>query len=395
MSLRLRRAELRYLHQRASRLLGEPVWLIELTCDMQTVLVRVARQQEIAGLGNEPPIQRIHSGTHGHDVQCGLVRYEVQIDEIAVAALHVINPFDTDYTLSDLWAVPVRHARRFYRFLRRRVRQRLATISPPIMRHEDEKRLWDNTLGFLALGEQALSRFGVALKRGVLLMGDPGNGKTLAARWLQSQAIKRGLEWRTVSPEDYEGHRGRGTARLLFQMEQPGVILFDDFDQALRNREEVGPSVDSSTFLSELDGISPNTGVVYLFTSNARLEDLDPAFCRPGRIDQILCFSRPDATLRARLIRERWPAEIVDAIPVEEVVSVTDGCNFAEVDEIRKLLVMRFLETESWDWPWTLARFSSAVNARRSQRAIGFALPEERDRKTHSIPAGPAAHAQY
>lgn len=373
--LRECQADLDYFHQRVMTLLGEPVRLFHLTYDLEAFLIRQARRRNIAGLGMEPAICRFHSGLGGHLVHCGLVHYAVTIGGTLVPVVNIINPFGTDRggTLNDVWAVPARHYGRLYRFLRRGQRARAADVAAPIMRPEDQSRLWDNTLGFLERGEQALCRFGVALKRGVMLMGEPGNGKTLAARWLYSQAQSLGIEWKTVTAEEYESARSDGSASELFQLNRPGVILFDDFDQALRNREQVGPGVDSSMFLAELDGIDVRSGVVYLFTSNARLDELDPAFRRPGRIDQIIHFPRPDADLRRRLIVERWPAEVVTRIPVDEIAQTTVGCSFAEVDEIKKLLVMRFLQTDVWDWPWAWNTFSGRGDDVRPKRPLGFA----------------------
>ena len=236
----------------------------------------------------------------------------------------------------------------------------------------EQERLWNNTLGFLERGEEALERFGVTLKRCVLLTGQPGNGKTMAARWLLSQANKLGYAWRTVRAEEYEMARHHGSAHGMFELDRPGIILFDDLDSALRDREDVGESPDHATFLSELDGLEVRRGVVYLFTSNAKVKDIDPAFRRPGRIDQIIHFPRPDAALRRRLIEELWPREIVENIPVEEIVEKTEGQCFAEVEEIKKLLVMRFLDKRTWDWPWAWESFQNRMEETVPRRPLGF-----------------------
>jgi hypothetical protein len=109
-----------------------------------------------------------------------------------------------------------------------------------------------------------------------------------------------------------------------------------------------------------------------LFTSNAKVKDIDPAFRRPGRIDQIIHFPRPDAPLRRRLIEEHWPKEIVENIPVAEVVENTEGKCFAEVEELKKLLVMRFLDTRAWDWPWAWESFEHRMEESEPRRPIGF-----------------------
>src|SRR5260221_2607317 len=109
----------------------------------------------------------------------------------------------------EFWAVAFEHHRRLYRHLRRLERDSL-DVQAPIMREADRQRLWNETIGFLARGRQELQTYGVPQKRGIMLLGTPGNGKTLACRWLLSLCHKRGLRWRSGSVEDFSGAREAG-----------------------------------------------------------------------------------------------------------------------------------------------------------------------------------------
>lgn len=382
-------ADLDYLHQRLSRTFGEPVQLFHLMFELEAYFCQRARRVRESGLGTDCVIHELHSGPGGHIVRCGLVEYAITIDGIAVPVINVLNPFSADrqMTLNDFWAVPTRHYQRLYRFLRRGCRPQRCHVSAPIMNQLDRERLWENTIGILERGAEALQRYGVILKRGVLLIGEPGNGKTLAARWLHAHACSLGLGWKTVTPEAYEAARGERRASGLFQLDQPGIILFDDFDMALRNREHVGPGLESSTFLAEMDGLEIRSGIIYLFTSNATLDELDPAFRRPGRIDQIIHLPRPDAVLRQQLIAERWPDEILLDVPLEELVEQTDGCSFAEIEEIKKLLVLEHLETNHWDWQAAWRKFAQRGDEHRSQRRIGFSAESKKPQGWCSEPS--------
>jgi ATP-dependent 26S proteasome regulatory subunit len=212
----------------------------------------------------------------------------------------------------------------------------------------------------------------------VLLLGTPGNGKTMACRWLLSLCHRRGLLWRSVSAQEYSGAKEAGDVHELFELDGPGIILFDDLDQSLRDRE--GSDSDRTTFLTELDGLHPREGIVYLFTSNARVSDLDPAFRRPGRIDLYIQFQRPDAELRRTFVVERWHAHITSALDLDQVVRETDGLSFAEMDEIKKLLVLRFLETKTWDWGAAWSAYQTGHNTGKSAQRIGFNSPGTRSR---------------
>jgi hypothetical protein len=205
----------------------------------------------------------------------------------------------------------------------------------------------------------------------------------MACRWLLSLCHQRGLRWRSVASEDLSGARESGSIRELFELDGPGIILFDDLDDALRDDRN---SADRSTFLTELDGLHPREGVVYLFTSNARVRDLDPAFRRPGRIDLFVQFLRPDGELRRRFVAERWHADIAAAIDLDEVVRVTEGLSFAEMDEAKKLLVLRFLETGTWDWDAAWSAYGESHGGGKPARQIGFNAPAARSRSGRETP---------
>jgi cell division protease FtsH len=284
--------------------------------------------------------------------------------------------WDSSESCYEFWAVPERHYRIVYRFVRHllRCQQRQAA---PLLRAGELERLWNNTIGFLRHGSEALARYGVPQKRGVLLLGQPGNGKTMACRWLRDQCNRSRLEWSVVTAEQFESARGEGNAHALFQLERPGIKLFDDVDLGVRE-VSVGHSGPQSTFLCGLDGLEVQYGVVYLFTSNARLEDLDPAFRRPGRIDLVMQFPRPDAELRRRFITEHWHADINEAIDVDRAVPDTDGLSFAELDEVKKLLVLAFLEKGCWDWQQAIEHFTGGRTQAAARSAIGFNRHETR-----------------
>jgi cell division protease FtsH len=385
MSLKSIHHDLAFFLSQSKRILDEPVRPLQLDYRMLSHLNRHVRRVRVHGVGPDPEIRTIHHGPVGWSLQYGLIEYELRFDDRVERILQMSHDYAWagSRPLDDLWAVPERVYVSLYRFLRKKARTRTDEIVPPIMEPADAERLWNNTIGFLQKGEQALRQFGVALKRGVLLQGTPGNGKTMASRWLATQCEDLGLEWRTVTAENYEAARGQGRASCLFQLHEPGIIFFDDLDGALRDRTDIGMNADHSTFLSELDGLDLNTGVVYLFTSNAPLNELDPAFRRPGRIDQVISFGLPSPALRERLIRELWPEQIVQAIDVDRVVDQTDGFSFAEVDELKKLMVLHYLDSSTWDWDLAWDAFQTRASAVDVTRPLGF-VAETRSRRNGS-----------
>jgi cell division protease FtsH len=235
-----------------------------------------------------------------------------------------------------------------------------ANSAPPIMPEGFERLLWDNTIGFLA--QENINRFakyGLRAHRGLLLTGPPGNGKTMACRWIWEECRSRDWERRLVTPDEYRAARQDGDVDHLFRVFDRGVIFFDDMDLALRDREKFGNTEDQSVFLTALDGMKVKTGVVFVFTTNCSLDMIDRAFKRPGRIDLSLAFKLPDAALRRRLI-QRWHPDIREHIVEDSVVAATDGNSFAEIEELKNLLVMHFLNHGTWDWDRTFRQFHAS-----------------------------------
>jgi SpoVK/Ycf46/Vps4 family AAA+-type ATPase len=158
-------------------------------------------------------------------------------------------------------------------------------------------------------------------------------------------------------------------------------------DLALRDRDRIAETEDQAVFLSAMDGIQVNEGVVFVFTTNCALDLIDRAFKRPGRLDLVLHFKAPDAALRRQLI-ERWHGDIRLGIDVERAVASTDGYSFAEVEELKNLLVMHFMDSASWDWDWALKQF--AINrselSSRPQRHVGFGNHMTNSRREDEIP---------
>jgi hypothetical protein len=269
---------------------------------------------------------------------------------------------------------------RFYRTAVRLRRQGKPPGPPPVLPPAHVAILRRNTIDYLdPKNLKRIKAFGGRAKRGLLLAGPPGNGKTSACRWVYHECLRLGYEYRFVTPDDYRSARNQrnpaDAIRRLFEFDRPGAVFFDDMDTAIRDRDESGDREDQAVFLSALDGIEGKEGVVYLFTTNAPVARIDPAFRRPGRLDVVLQFPPPNADLRRALVA-RWHPDIRLALDMEVVVTDTEGQSFAEIEELKNLLVMRFVDQGVWDWPWARRQFAAnraELAARAGNRIAGFA----------------------
>jgi hypothetical protein len=310
-----------------------------------------------------------------HGLLFGLRRYEIA----GISFVRVYAPVhnNCNYGPFDFVAVARKDYHRLYRIARRCREQSEPPSAPPVLPAEQLDLLWKNTIGYLEPANlKRIRAYGGRAKRGVLLTGPPGNGKTMACRWIWEACRQRGWEYRLVTPDNYRVARNNDSVESLFSVERRGIIFFDDMDLALRDRDTVQETDDQSVFLSSMDGIEVHEGVVFVFTTNCSLDLIDRAFKRPGRLDVVQHFQAPDAVLRRRLF-ERWHPDIRSHLDLETAVASTDGYSFAEVEELKNLLVMHYMDSRIWNWGWALRQFDANRNelSARKPKVVGFASP--------------------
>lgn len=262
-----------------------------------------------------------------------------------------------------------------YRYAIKARRESEPSNQAPVMKKEQLELLWQNSIGYLDRSNLAkIKAYGGRAKRGVLLMGPPGNGKTSACRWIWQECRRRRWEWRLVTPDAYRQARAADTVEALFSVDKRGIVFFDDMDIALRDRETVGESEDQAVFLSALDGLSINEGVVFVFTTNCSLDLIDRAFKRPGRIDLVLHFDAPSADLRRELLK-RWHTDLQQGLDLEKIVQSTEGSSFAEIEELKNLLIMHYMDKREWNWEWAIRQLEinrHGIEAHKQKRIVGF-----------------------
>lgn len=183
----------------------------------------------------------------------------------------------------------------------------------------------------------ALRAAGQHLKRGLLLHGPPGTGKTHTVRYLMSR-----LTGSTVIVVSGPALVMIGEATALARRLQPSVVIVEDVDLIARDRA-YDPSGQPLLFqlLNEMEGIGSDTNVTFVLTTN-RVEVLERALIdRPGRIDLAVHIPRPDAECRRRLLNLYASGVALNLPDPSRLVAATEGVTASFIRELVRRAVLR------------------------------------------------------
>ncbi|MDQ3815706.1 MAG: ATP-dependent zinc metalloprotease FtsH [Armatimonadota bacterium] len=174
---------------------------------------------------------------------------------------------------------------------------------------DEAKQELQEIIDFLKNPEK-FQALGAKIPRGVLLLGNPGTGKTLLARAVAGEA---GVPFFHISGSDFvEMFVGVGASRVRDLFDQakahrPAIVFIDEIDAVGRHRGAgLGGGHDEreqtlNQLLVEMDGFDPNIGVILMAATN-RPDVLDPALTRPGRFDRRIVVDNPDSKGRHEIL---------------------------------------------------------------------------------------------
>ena len=184
---------------------------------------------------------------------------------------------------------------------------------------------------------------GIKPPKGVILYGAPGTGKTLLAKAVANQTSATFL--RIVGSELIQKYLGDGPrlCRQIFQIaadHAPSIVFIDEIDAIGTKRYESTSGGEREIqrtmleLLNQLDGFDDRGDIKVIMATN-KIESLDPALIRPGRIDRKILFENPDANTKKKILTiHTSKMSLADDVNLDEIVTGKDDLSGADIKAI-------------------------------------------------------------
>ncbi|OCF42207.1 26S protease regulatory subunit 4 [Kwoniella heveanensis CBS 569] len=184
---------------------------------------------------------------------------------------------------------------------------------------------------------------GIRPPKGVILYGVPGTGKTLLAKAVANQTSATFL--RIVGSELIQKYLGDGPklVRELFRVAEenaPSIVFIDEIDAVGTKRYDSTSGGEREIqrtmleLLNQLDGFDTRGDVKVIMATN-RIESLDPALIRPGRIDRKIEFPLPDTKTKRHIFKLHTSRmSLADDVDLEELIMTKDDLSGADIKAV-------------------------------------------------------------
>lgn len=192
-----------------------------------------------------------------------------------------------------------------------------------ILNHDVAEQILTNIYAPIMFSER-VRQAQIPLKRGVLLEGKYGVGKTMITRATAKVSVDNGWTFITIDRPS-----ALKEALLFAQRYQPAVVFVEDIDQAGAERDAA-----NNDLLNTMDGIlSKSTEVMVILTTN-HVENINPAMLRPGRLDAVITISPPDADSAQQLVQLYARGRLKDGETLERLGGELAGMIPAAIREV-------------------------------------------------------------
>lgn len=213
-------------------------------------------------------------------------------------------------------------------------------------------------------------KYGIPYRRGIILAGPPGDGKTSIIRTLLAQEKRFSCFIYGISSEHANVDRLGSLLRVANSL-SPAIVVVEDIDRLVSQAS-------MRQFLNMLDGLDSQDGILIIATSNEP-EKLDAALAeRPSRFDSIIRIGHPDDSLREKYARFKIKEEFsLTEKQISELVHDTAKFSMAQMQEVRSgafLISVREKQPPCWEHVQgsVAAQKGSLSIVKRASKVFGF-----------------------
>jgi len=190
---------------------------------------------------------------------------------------------------------------------------------------------------------EVYEEMGIKPPKGVILYGEPGTGKTLIAKAVANETSATFL--RVVGSELIQKYLGDGPklVRELFRVAEeqaPSIVFIDEIDAIGTKRYDTHSGGEKEIqrtmleLLNQLDGFDSRSDVKVIMATN-RIDSLDPALIRPGRIDRKIEFPPPDLKQKKKIFQiHSSRMSLNEDVNVDEFINAKDSLSGADIKAI-------------------------------------------------------------
>ncbi|KZT13053.1 P-loop containing nucleoside triphosphate hydrolase protein [Laetiporus sulphureus 93-53] len=236
-----------------------------------------------------------------------------------------------------------------------------------ILKQEFKDALKKDINGFFS-SESLYKSLAIPWKRGLIMYGPPGNGKTISMKAVMKECDAKG--YAPLYVKSFKSYLGEeGSMAVVFEMARsmaPCVLVLEDLDSLINDSNR-------SFFLNQLDGLEGNDGLLVIGSTN-HFDKLDPALSgRPSRFDRKYSFDDPDEEERA-LYAKYWQnklksnesIEFPDSL-VHEIAVETNKFSFAYLKEAFVSALVLLAGYEDGEKPSFASVLKRQIKSLRSQ----------------------------
>ncbi|KAG5652414.1 hypothetical protein H0H81_005062 [Sphagnurus paluster] len=215
-----------------------------------------------------------------------------------------------------------------------------------ILKEDFKKALQKDVYGFFA-SEKIYKNLSIPWKRGLIMYGPPGNGKTISIKVIMKTCEEQGFT--PLYVKSFKSFMGEETAMAdVFnhaRQMSPCVLILEDLDSLINDQNR-------SFFLNQIDGLTGNDGLLVIGTTN-HFDRLDPGLSsRPSRFDRKFKFDDPDQEERA-LYAKYWQHKLKDnkeiTFPDELVQGIAEATEHFSFAYLKEAFVSSLVELASYD----------------------------------------------